>query len=584
MRLEFIDHDRLAPASVNMRFAKKAPDIADILPTIRARGILVPLIVRAAASGDRFEIVAGLRRWTANTVARAEGIDHGPVPCAIVEAGDDAGAVEASLIENVARRDPDEVSQWDCFVRLVKEGRDPEAIGLTFGLPEAGVRRILALGNLMPRLRALYRKGEIDRVGIRHLTMASKAQQRAWLALFDDPQAHAPIGMQLKAWLFGGQSIKAAHALFPLDAYPGAIVSDLFGEDRYFADPDAFWVAQNAAVEARAQAYREAGWSEVVIVPPTTYFQSWDHEKTPKRKGGRVYVEVRSSGEIIFHEGYLSRREARAASRGDGGDSAVKPARPEASGPLNTYIDLHRHAAVRAALTSHPGVALRLMVAHAIAGSTLWRVEPEQQATRNDAIRDSVAASYGEAMFHERRRAVLDLLGFDPERVALVRRFGDGDELPGIFQRLLALPDAALLDVVAIVMGESLAAGSMGVEAAGAAIDVRMADWWGADDALLDLIRDRAVCEALVADVAGDVVARANQGAKGATLKRIIRDHLDGKDGRAQLVGWVPRWLAFPPTAYTGRGGVGSVSAFRRMVQKLPPAPDGDAPPEQLAA
>jgi ParB family chromosome partitioning protein len=50
------------------------------------------------------------------------------------------------------------VSRWECFTRLVKEGRDPAEIGQTFGLPDLAVRRILALGNLLPRIRDLYRK------------------------------------------------------------------------------------------------------------------------------------------------------------------------------------------------------------------------------------------------------------------------------------------------------------------------------------------------------------------------------------------------------------------------------------------
>jgi ParB family chromosome partitioning protein len=584
MNLAFIDHDRLTPARVNMRFAKAPPDVADLLPSIRARGILVPLIVRAVAgTPDAHEIVAGLRRWTADGIARGEGIDHGPVPCAILDAGDDADAIEASLIENVARRDPDEVTQWATFVRLVKEGRDPEAIGLTFGMAEAKVRRILALGNLLPRIRSLYAAREIDVPTIRHLTMASKAQQKDWLALLDDPQARAPTGHQLRSWLLGGQSIKVAHALFPLDAYKGAIVSDLFGEDRYFADGDAFWALQNDAIAARAEAFRTAGWSDVLVMPRDQSFNGWEHEKTAKRKGGRVYIEIRASGEVTVHEGYVTRKEAQAAARGGAESAMAKAARPEASGPLNTYIDLHRHAAVRAALTGHPGVALRLMVAHAIAGSTLWRVDPEPQATRHDTIRESVASSPGEALFGERRRAVLALLGLDLERTALVQRFGDTADLPGLLARLLALPDAAVLDVIAIVMGESLTSGGIGVEAAGGACRVNMADWWAADDALLDLVRDKPVMEAMVAEVAGDLVARANAGQKTATLRRIIGDHLAGDEGRERMTGWVPRWMKFPPSAYTGRGGVGSVEAHAAVQAAQFPALEDDAP-ERIAA
>ena len=63
-------------------------------------------------------------------------------------------------------------------------------IATTFGLPEQTIRRVLALGNLLPRIRDLYRREEIDTTTVRHLTMASKAKQQEWLALIDDPQVH----------------------------------------------------------------------------------------------------------------------------------------------------------------------------------------------------------------------------------------------------------------------------------------------------------------------------------------------------------------------------------------------------------
>jgi ParB family chromosome partitioning protein len=378
MKLEFIDIGNIDDSAVNMRHGKKASDVSDILPTVRRRGIIVPVILRPGITEGRFELVAGRRRVHAARLAQAEeGADPelGRVPSAIMEAGDDAAALEASLIENIARLDPDEVTQWETFTRLVKEGREVDDIAMTFGLPDLTIRRVLALGNLLPRIRNLYRDEKIDRTTVRHLTLASKSQQRAWLALHDDTDAYAPSGHQLKAWLFGGQSIAAKVALFDLDSYAGATVADLFGDDRYFADPDAFWTAQEAAIEARRAAYIEDGWSDVVIVPASEHFHSWEYEKAAKRKGGRVYVDVRSTGEVTFHEGYLTRKEARRAASGDTPEGP-KPQRPELTSTLQTYVDLHRHAAVRAALLTRPEVALRLMVAHAIVGSHLWTVRP----------------------------------------------------------------------------------------------------------------------------------------------------------------------------------------------------------------
>src|SRR3546814_7335154 len=65
MKLDFIDRGKLSISKANMRYAKKAPDVSDILPTVRARGVLVPLIVRPNCGPDAYEIVAGARRFTA---------------------------------------------------------------------------------------------------------------------------------------------------------------------------------------------------------------------------------------------------------------------------------------------------------------------------------------------------------------------------------------------------------------------------------------------------------------------------------------------------------------------------------------
>lgn len=587
MKLEFIDIGNIDDSAVNMRHGKKAPDVSDILPTVRKRGIIVPVILRPGATEGRFELVAGRRRVHAARIAQAEeGADPelGRVPSAIMEAGDDAAALEASLIENLARLDPDEVTQWETFTRLVKEGREVDDIAATFGLPDLTIRRVLALGNLLPRIRQLYRDEKIDRTTVRHLTLASKSQQKAWLALYDDPDNYTPTGHQLKAWLFGGQSIAAKVALFDLATYAGATVADLFGDDRYFADPEAFWTAQNDAIETRRSAYIEDGWSDVVIVPASEHFHSWEYEKAAKRKGGRVYIDVRSTGEVTFHEGYLTRKEARRVASGEAPQGA-KPQRPELTSTLQTYVDLHRHAAVRAALLTRPEVALRLMVAHAVVGSHLWRVSPEPQTTRNDEVRESLESARGETVFDERRRAVLALLGFSSEEPTVTGGSGDDYGVAGVFLRLVELPHPAVMEVIAVVIGETLAAGSAAVAAVGTEIGIDMADWWQADEALFGLIRDREVLGRMVAEVAGETVASANAGEKSKTLKRIIADHLAGNDGRPKVERWVPRWMRFPPSAYTARGGVGTVAAHAKVdaARDVATAPEPDEQAEPFA-
>ena len=567
MKLDFIPMDKLSIAATNMRGKGKDADVSDLLPSVRARGVLVPLLVRPNCAEGHFEIVAGRRRFTAvNAVAR-EGGAVKPLPCAILDEGDDVDALEASMLENLARVQPDDVRQWEAFVELVKSGRSVDEVADTFGFEPSAVKRILALGNLLPRIRTLYRGGQIDVNTVRHLTLASKSQQKAWLALFDDEAAYCPTGHQLKAWLFGGSAIAVTHALFDIDMFKGGIVADLFGEDRFFADSDAFWSAQMDAIGARKADYLNAGWSGVEIMPRGEWFRSWDHVHAGKRKGGRIYVEVRDSGEVSFHEGFLTTKEAKRLSSGDGNDGAApeKPSRPEVSGPLNAYIDLHRHAAVRADLVGHAGVALRAMLAHVIAGSALWRVDIEAQRAPKEDIAESVETCSAETAFDEKRRAVLAVLGFDEDAPTVTREGFHRPPFAPLFTRLLELPDPVVMEIIANVMGETFAAGSEAVEMIGLHLGTDMRRHWSADAAFFDQLRDREVLLAITGEVAGAEVAAANAGEKTKALKAIIADCLAGTNGRAKVEPWVPRWMNFPPTAYTARGGVGSVTAAARV-------------------
>ena len=92
-------------------------------------------------------------------------------------------------------------------------------------------------------------------------------------------------------------------------------------------------------------------------------------------------------------------------------------------------------------------------------------------------------------------------------------------------------------------------------------LGVEMADYWQADDGFFTLLRDKEVLTRIIAEVAGNAVATANAGEKTKVMKAILRDHLGGTNGRQPVTGWVPRWMAFPPSAYTERGGVGTVKA-----------------------
>ncbi|MEQ8166859.1 MAG: chromosome partitioning protein ParB, partial [Alphaproteobacteria bacterium] len=485
-----------------------------------------------------------------------EGGDIDPVPCAVMAEGDDAAALEASLIENVARLDPDEVSRWETFARLVKEGRTVEDIAATFGVTEIMVRRALALGELLPDIREAYRNEDIDAQTVRQLTLASEAQQAEWLKLFQDPEQHAPRGWQLKQWLFGGE-ISTGAALFSLDTYKGRIVTDLFGETGYFGDLEQFWRLQNEAVAAKRDALLAKGWPEVAVLDVGERFHKWDHVATPKSEGGRIYIEVRENGEVTIHEGFVTskehqRRLRKAASEDEKNTAAAD--RPELTNPAQNYLELHRHAAVRHAFLGSPGVALRLMVAHTIGGSALWQTRPDPQTTRKEETAESVAKSKAETALAEERKAVLKLLGLSAHGHSVVRSNGDDYRVAELFAALLKLTDDEVMRVLAIVMAETLEAGTAVVEALGTHLKVNMRDYWQADDAFFDLLRNKAAVNAMLRHIGGKAVADANVTATTKVQKKIVRDFITG-DGRKKAEGWLPRYMEFPFKAYTKAGG-----------------------------
>ena len=302
---------------------------------------------------------------------------------------------EASLAENIARLPMDEIDQYKAFASLVKQGQSADEIATLFGITERLVTQRLAIANLISPILTAYCKNEIQPTTIRILTMATKRQQKDWLALFNSDDDYAPEGYQLKNWLFGGANIPTENALFDLADYGGGIVADLFGEEQYVDDIAKFWELQNTAIAKAKDAYLADGWQDVIVLDIGDHFASYEYVDTDKENGGKVYVSVSNDGEVTFYEGQLSRKESKAKLRIKNGD-ATTASKPELTKAMQNYLGLHRHSAVRAELLNHSGIALRLGVAQMIAGSELWTVFADAQKANSDTIDDSLAGNKSE--------------------------------------------------------------------------------------------------------------------------------------------------------------------------------------------
>lgn len=549
MKLTHIDFASLSVSPLNVR-KYGAEDVSDLVPSIRALGILQPLLVREKDGG--FEVVAGQRRLKAYGVLVAEGMTA-PLPCAVMEQGDDAAAIEASFAENIRRLPMDEIDQYKAFASLVAAGRSVEDIVTRFDVSERLVKQRLALANLDKRILVLYRREAIRGETLRILTMATLKQQKAWLKRFHDANDYAPHGRALRQWLLGGEQIAATAALFDLEDYKGAVVSDLFGEEAYFADPEAFWTLQRQAIAEREQRYRGNGWTDVVMLEDASHFPQWDFAKVTKRNGGKVFVTLAPNGEVGFHEGYLSMKDVRAAeAKAKGPDTKTEAkARPELGKAAQNYVDLHRHAAVQAALLSHADLALKVMAAHIVAGSSLWSVKADPRRTDTDEIAASVEQSAGCKAMKEEREVVRDLLGMeDNGGDALAgRHFGERPDLATVFAKLAALTTDEVSRVIAYVMAETLSSASPVIDVLGTMMGVTLAEHWEADTAFLDAVVNKDTLKAMAADIGGANTGDAHRDSTAKTIRSVILQFAKG-EGRPKVAGWVPPQLQFPKGSY----------------------------------
>src|ERR1051326_3968876 len=93
-----IDIDRLSPNELQPRGLMDPSALEDLSRSIVANGIIQPIVVRKV--GDRFQIIAGERRWRA---AKLAGLLRGPIAVRDVAEGSEASLLEMALVKNIQR-------------------------------------------------------------------------------------------------------------------------------------------------------------------------------------------------------------------------------------------------------------------------------------------------------------------------------------------------------------------------------------------------------------------------------------------------------------------------------------------------
>jgi ParB family transcriptional regulator, chromosome partitioning protein len=144
-----VDVDRLVPSRFQPRAHVEQAGIEDLARSIRANGIIQPIIVRRDGSG--FQIIAGERRWRA---AQHAGLLKVPVVVKDVGPGQEGKLLEMALIENIQREDLNPIEEAMAYRRLSDEfDLTQEQIADAMGKDRSSVANTLRLLRLPAAVR-----------------------------------------------------------------------------------------------------------------------------------------------------------------------------------------------------------------------------------------------------------------------------------------------------------------------------------------------------------------------------------------------------------------------------------------------
>ena len=147
----------LAPGPFQPRGPIEADSLAELIESVRARGILQPLLVRPDPNQTgHFQIIAGERRWRA-----AQAAELHEVP-ALVRNLSNAEAMAAALVENLQRQDLNAIEEAEGYRRLLEEfGMTQEQLGEAVGKSRSHVANTIRLLALPPAVQIEVRKGAL---------------------------------------------------------------------------------------------------------------------------------------------------------------------------------------------------------------------------------------------------------------------------------------------------------------------------------------------------------------------------------------------------------------------------------------
>ncbi len=172
-RIQLVVLDNVIPSPLQPRKVFKEEQLQELVASIREHGIVQPLICRK--TGDKFELIAGERRWRASQLL---GLNEVPV---LVREASDRDVLELALIENLQRADLNPIEEAKAYLRLAEEfSMKQEDIARRVGISRTSVANTLRLLDLDPQLQVWLSQ---ERLSVGHakvlLSLRSHEEQLA---------------------------------------------------------------------------------------------------------------------------------------------------------------------------------------------------------------------------------------------------------------------------------------------------------------------------------------------------------------------------------------------------------------------
>ena len=175
--LEVLQRGRYQP-----RIDMRPETLAELADSIKAQGVVQPIVVRPVEGGNgggqRYEIIAGERRWRASQMA---GLTEIP---AVIRHIPDEAAIAVALIENIQRENLNPLEEARALSRLISEfGLTHQQAAEAVGRSRAGVTNILRLLELAPEVCELVEKRTLEMGHARALLSLSQRRQQTEVAM-----------------------------------------------------------------------------------------------------------------------------------------------------------------------------------------------------------------------------------------------------------------------------------------------------------------------------------------------------------------------------------------------------------------